>query len=307
MNMPLIYKNIRHKVSKLVASVSGVTPILDYYAANEPTPQTAIDIFRGEWSSRFPPPFSGLEAGHIPLFEDPRVHWAVSKFRNVQGNSVLELGPLEGGHSYMLERAGFGAVLGIEANTRAYLKCLITKEIVGLSHTDFLCGDFVKFLRNVPDRFDVVLASGVLYHMQNPAELIELISRVTDQIFIWTHYYAPSDPGHAARFTGPHTTEHKGFSHSVFRQEYNTALRRAGFCGGPRHYSCWMTREDILACLNYFGFVDVETNFEEPSHQNGPAFALVAKKSLASKSRNESASVGSELSERSGHDVCRNI
>ena len=40
----------------------------------------------------------------------------------VDGRRVLELGPLEGGHSYMLQRAGAARVLAIEANTRAFLK-----------------------------------------------------------------------------------------------------------------------------------------------------------------------------------------
>jgi Protein of unknown function (DUF1698) len=282
---PRLYSALSKLNRTLRRSPNSTKPgsLLRYYVATEPSPQAALDIFRGEWSSRFPPPFSELEAGQISLFEDARVHWALSQFGDVQGKSILELGPLEGGHSYMLERAGFGSVLAIEANTHAYLKCLITKEITGLSHTHFLCGDFVKYLRNSPPRFDAVFACGVLYHMENPAELVSLLSLVTDQLFIWTHHYAPGNPQQAAGFAAPQAAEHKGFSHALFRQDYGGALDFPGFCGGRHRGWSWMKREDILACLKYFGFVDIRTSFDELDHPNGPAFAIVAKKGTASK------------------------
>jgi hypothetical protein len=43
-------------------------------------------------------------------------------------------------------------------------------------HT-FSSGDFVSYLKTAEASFDICLASGVLYHTINPAELIYLISR----------------------------------------------------------------------------------------------------------------------------------
>lgn len=277
--MAVIIKRIRRAVINRARFKLGLSnrEILEHYVSTEPTPQAAIDIFRDEWSSHFPPPLSELQAGDIELFDDPRVRWALSQFGEVKGKSILELGPLEGGHSYMLERAEFGCVLGIEANTRAYLKCLISKELLGLSRTHFVCGDFTKYLQASPPHFDAVFACGVLYHMTNPAELIELISRAADQVFIWTHYH-DSSSRHARRFSEPKITEQSGFSHIVYRQYYGSGLGWRGSCGGPRRYSHWMRRDDILACLSFFGFSDIRTSFENPDHENGPAFALVAKK-----------------------------
>ena len=78
------------------------------------------------------------------------------------GRTVLELGPLEAGHSYLLERLGAAEIVGIEANTRAYLRCLVVKEILGLGRARFLCGEFVSYLRTSDRRFDLAVASGVL-------------------------------------------------------------------------------------------------------------------------------------------------
>jgi hypothetical protein len=143
--------------------------ILDQYTHAAPSPQAAIDIFKGEWTSQLPLP--DLNSGSLPVFEDPRIEWAVAQMGGVKGKTVLELGPLEGGHTYMLERLGAKSVVAVEANARAYLKCLIVKELLGLERAQFLYGDFLEYLRQTSPKFDVCIASGVLYHMREPIEL----------------------------------------------------------------------------------------------------------------------------------------
>ncbi len=254
--------------------------VLDYYVTTAPSPQTALDLFKGEWASALPAPLTDTLAGSIGLFADARITWAIEQFGGVEGRSVLELGPLEGGHSYMLEQAGAAEVVAIEANGRAFLKCLIIKELLGLQRVRFLCGDFVEYLRAAPRRFDMIIASGVLYHMRNPAELIDLMARTGEQIFIWTHYYdemiIQASPILAPKFPSRWTTEYQGFRHTLYRQEYQTALDELKFCGGSAPYSAWMTREELLACVRYFGFHDLRLAFDVPDHPHGPSLALVA-------------------------------
>ncbi len=255
--------------------------ILDSYIKSYPCEQNALDIFKSEWASRLPDRFAELAAGQIPLFEDGRIHWCVKTLGGIADRTVLELGPLEAGHTYMLEKMGAASILSIEANTRAYLKCLIIKEILELKRAKFICGDFVKYLQNCSTKFDVCIASGVLYHMTNPVELLSLISQVTNKVFIWTHYYdqdlLQANPHKIAKkFLSSISAEHNGFKHTLYRYEYLTALDDAGFCGGSQPFSNWMSRADILACLKYVGFNEIEINFEQPEHPNGPSFALLA-------------------------------
>src|SRR6187549_1828057 len=105
-------------------------PTADHYVTSPPSGQNAIDIFKGEWSSQFPPEAGEIQAGQWKLFEDTRLAWGLGRLGGIDGGNVLELGPLEAGHTYMLERAGAASVVAVEANTRAYLKCLIVKEIL---------------------------------------------------------------------------------------------------------------------------------------------------------------------------------
>jgi hypothetical protein len=244
--------------------------------------QNALDIFQGEWSSQLPEPLTGLTAGSLGLFDDIRIKWFTEKIGGVTQKSVLELGPLEAGHSYMLEKLGAAHVTSVEANTRAYLKCLIVKELLGLQRISFLCGDFVEYLRRDGPQFDVCVASGVLYHMQNPAELIALIARrCTGHVFLWTHYYdratISANPALAEKFTDTTVSECAGFRHELYRYEYQDALQWSGFCGGNAPFSYWMTRESIIECLRFFGFYDLRVGFDDRYHLHGPAFAIVAK------------------------------
>jgi hypothetical protein len=258
------------------------------YADSAPHPQNALDIFEGEWASQLPEPFEALRAGATKLFDDDRVRWGEEQAGGFEGMSVLDLGPLEGGHPYMFEQLGAGEVVSIEANTRAYLRCLVTKELLGLRRVAYHCGDFMAYLRTNTRRFDLVNASGVLYHQENPAELLALIARTSDRALIWTHYYDPAplqrDPWLRQRLSRGERRVHEGFEYTAYRQEYREALRLPGFCGGRGPHSYWLTAEDIRRGLRHFGFDDVRTAFDDPLHVNGPSFSLFASRPRALKS-----------------------
>jgi SAM-dependent methyltransferase len=256
-------------------------PVTEEYEAGAPSAQRSLDLFAGEWASRLPSSAPGLTAGHIPLFEDARVRWAIERLGGVQDASVLELGPLEGGHTWMLEQQGAASITAIEANRRAFLKCLVLKEVVGTSRARFLLGDFLSFLREAPDaRFDVGVASGVLYHMPEPVELLARLARACDRLFLWTHYYdrdlVRRQPAVAARFRSAETRIVEGFSHTVYPHWYQAARFTPGFCGSGETHPRWMTREDIAGALRHCGHQRVEIGLEEPEHPHGPALGLVS-------------------------------
>lgn len=254
--------------------------VLDDHITSAPSPQNALDIFKGEWASLLPEPYAGLKAGIHPLFEDPRIVWSAEEAGGFQSKTFLDLGPLEGGHPYMFERAGAESVVSIESNARAYQKCLITKELFGLKRVRYLYGDFMEYLRSNREKFDIVNASGVLYHQRNPIELLARVAEAANCILIWTHYYdhavVSKDRPLFARFSPGKPSEYAGFRHTLYRSEYGRALHRPGFCGGNSAFANWLAREDIIGCLKQFGLGDVRIGFEKPLHPHGPSFCLVA-------------------------------
>jgi len=264
--------------------------ILDRYIKTAPSIENAVNIFAGEWSSIFPPPYGEITQGRAELFQDPRIQWLIDEIKGVKGRTVLELGPLEGGHSYMLEQAGARQITAIEANTRAYLKCLVMKEVLNLKQVKFLCGDFIEYLHQDAAVVDICIASGVLYHMLNPVELIALLANhCKKHIFIWTHYYneevIKQHPVFSSMFTDVVQQDYQGFKHTLYRRQYETALEWQGFCGGNAPHSFWMQRNEILAALSYFGFENIRVNFEDINHANGPSFAIIADRVQPPKSR----------------------
>ena len=282
-----LFSRIRTKAapvaSALVVAPSGsqaTASILDQYVREAPSDQLALDLFKGEWWSILPDSTKPVQAGHVPLFADGRITWGDQALGGFAGKSVLELGPLEGGHTYMIERAGAASVVSIESNARAYMKCLIAKEIVGLQRSRFLYGDFDPYLRNTTHCFDMVVASGVLYHMRNPVELIANMARVADKLLLWTHYFDAEKlaaiPHMAHRMKGNTASNYQGFPHILNRYEYGDFLDTTRFAGGSEHYSNWLSRDDLLGALKFFGFQTITLGEEDATNPNGPCLLLVA-------------------------------
>ena len=256
--------------------------VLDAYVMHPPSPQHAVDLFRDEWSSQFPAEL-GLKAGKAPLFEDARIAWFEECVGGFEGRSVLELGPLEAGHTTMLERGGAASIVAVEANTRAYLKCLIVKEICGL-RARFLLGDANAFMEQSHERFDLCLASGILYHQEDPARTLERISERGDTVLLWTHYYDEdtirNNPEIARLFRGsPKQTRFRDLTLEYHPRDYAEALTWGGFCGGPAAHAHWMTKPDILRLLECLGYTRLEIGFDTLEHPNGPSLAIVAQRS----------------------------
>ena len=49
----------------------------------------------------------------------------------------------------------------------------------------FSVGNFERFLSDTQERFDLIVASGVLYHLMDPLLALLDLMRLTDRIFVW--------------------------------------------------------------------------------------------------------------------------
>jgi SAM-dependent methyltransferase len=257
--------------------------ILDEYVRTHPSDQNILDMFEGEWSSAMPVA-SGLKTlpGTAALFEDSRIDWASGFFGGYSGKDILELGPLEGGHSYMIQKAGAKSVTSIESNRRAFQKCLCVKEVFNLDRVQFKLGDFNEYLKYPSRHFDAVIASGVLYHMTDPVTSLINMTKVSDQIFLWTHYYDQKILNSGAQtrthFVEPHAVIVNDFNGTGARRYYQSSLEWNGFCGGSEPHAVWLSKDTILAVLKNQGFIKIDVGFDHPDHPNGPAFAVCAQR-----------------------------
>lgn len=257
--------------------------ILDAYITTYPTNQNIVDLFKGEWSSIMPPEGNcASDPGKALLFDDPRIKWVEGVFGGFENKQILELGPLEGGHTYMMHQRNAAKITAIDANTRSYLKCLCVKEIFNLNRARFLLGDFNEYLDLCTDRFDIVVASGVLYHMMEPVKLIKKMSQVSDKVFIWTHYYdgpiIKSKRSLDNKFGAEFTIEDNGNVYNVTEHIYGDSLGWSGFCGGPNVKAIWLDKASLIKCLSDHGFTQIQENYEDLNHGSGPAICICASK-----------------------------
>ena len=158
-----------------------------------------------------------------------------------------------------------------------------------LRRTQFLFGDFMPWFDTNTRHFDLSVASGVLYHMVDPIGLLDRLSRSSDRVFLWTHYYDHDvlsvDPATPRRFPGSTEAMHDGFRYVLHRQNYLSALDLAGFCGGSEPFSQWLSRDDILDFLDHAGFSDVGISHELRDHPHGPCFCVLAQRATQSAPR----------------------
>ncbi|MBM3094837.1 class I SAM-dependent methyltransferase [Ensifer sp. T173] len=256
--------------------------VFDQYSREFPRHQNAVDALAG-WNSAFPPEV-GLKAGTHPLFADGRITWAISQAGSLANKNVIEVGPLEGMHTYMLNQHKPRSIDAIEANRGCFLRCLVTKEVLGIDRANFYLGDALRWLQETEVHYDLAIASGVLYHMPDPGQFLCDITSRCDQLFIWTHYFddhaMPTSDSRRQAFSGNvETRTFSGIPVRYFERGYFNANENENFCGGMKDRHYWMHRDDIISLLNALGFGDISIGQEDLAHGGGPCFSLFAKRS----------------------------
>jgi tRNA (mo5U34)-methyltransferase len=107
---------------------------------------------------------------------------------DLSGRRVLDLGANNGCISFECERRGAAEVIGLEPygdETRGFERI---RDTIGSTKTRFMIGSVYELDPEVLGYFDVVIFSGVLYHLRYPLLAIDNIRRVaTADVFVETH------------------------------------------------------------------------------------------------------------------------
>lgn len=251
------------------------------YEDRLPTSQNAVDAIPG-WTSAFPPE-SGVRGGSTPLFVDGRITDALAAYGSIEGKRVLEVGPLEGMHTYILNQKRPARIDAIEANKSCYFRCLVTKEILKIDKAAFHLGDIKEWLTTYDQRYDFGLASGVLYHMPDPGEFLRLLALRVDAVFIWTHYFNEEEMPRAdvrrVPFSGRvEVRDVAGMEMRYFERSYQSAQENASFCGGMKDRHYWLEKKEIIELLRHIGYNSVTIQAEDPTHPGGPCFSVLARR-----------------------------
>lgn len=221
---------------------------------------------RGPWITRFwvdGEPYGGSE--YDPK-DDARLEMFAHRAGTLQGKRILELGPLEGGHSLQLARQG-ATVVGIEGHESNYERCLYIKELFNLTNVQFVHGDLRSYDLDSLGRFDAVFNVGVLYHLDEPWKLLTSLGKMAEKMFVATHCAVPSKVDATVDVGG--------------RQ-----LRGMWWIEGPleaalsglQERSFWPTRRDLQKMLDLTGWTRQNWISYDPDFSNGPLACLWAER-----------------------------
>lgn len=241
---------------------------------SECTPEAMFKTMDG-WTSKFE--INGnTVGGGIPLGKDIRLAWHIEMAGGLHGKRILELGPLEGAHIKMMLAKGACEIIAIEGLSDCFLRCLVMKEAFQLIRARFLFGDFCRYVEEYKgQKFDIVSASGVLYHQKNPAELIFNLAKVTDTVFVWSQVANNNHPDGDEGFVEAQSGTWRYWG--KWNDYGGTRLTSESYCGGLHDKAFWMYPDDMRKCFRDAGFGSITEKIQS-ANSNGDCVLFVARK-----------------------------
>jgi hypothetical protein len=225
---------------------------------------------------RLTPDITTIEGA--PDFEATNLHWlAIARFLKalyrgrLAGLRAADLGCNEGGFALALAREGV-EVVGVEAREENLAKCRLLADHFALPNLRFVQGDVKEFARETQGTFDVVLALGILYHLDDPVAWLGRMAEATRAVvYVDTHFAPPEgadlealDPAlrgrlgplltraspELARASSPWEYDGRWF------HEYDDEAQRDGmpWASFSNADSFWLTRRSLLRTLHQAGF-----------------------------------------------------
>jgi tetratricopeptide (TPR) repeat protein len=192
--------------------------------------------------------------------EDHRLKY-ILYFLDVRGQRVLELGPLEGHDSIILQKMGVRELVAIESRPENIAKCNLMKKRHRLDNTTFERQSLIALYEGKEEPvftpgFDLVFCCGILYHVPNPAKALSWCRKQAPALFLATHYYEPASPE-----SYPKDVFRRGVSSLRFEGEEYTGLlieeETADLLSGMSQISVWLGEPDLLRMLGAAGYKNV--------------------------------------------------
>src|SRR6266404_1368795 len=164
--------------------------------------------------------------------------------------TILELGSLEGAHSFILaQHPGVQRVVALEGREANLRKARFVQELLQVGNVEFARTNLEHAELASFGRFDAVFCSGLLYHLPKPWKLIGQLPAAASRLFIWTQYAAETeahDVGHGLR----------GKIHG----EGGPAEPLSGL--SPT--ATWLTLDSLRGVLGASGYTKIEIIHDDP-------------------------------------------
>ena len=194
------------------------------------------------------------------------------------GKRVLDVGCNEG--YFSAECALQGAeVLGIEARLINIKKLEFVKSVLGLPRFRFVRDDAMAVTRERYGSFDVVLVTGLLYHLEDPFTLLDNVSQLCDGFaLIDTLISFEHQPPTLCGDWKPELSSLQDFTYrdrtysGRLHREYDSSATQVGkelaaTSSLGHDWSMWLTEEALVQLLHDVGFEQI-VKFVYPRHED---------------------------------------
>src|ERR1041385_7426198 len=105
--------------------------------------------------------------------------------------TILELGSLEGAHSFILaQHPGVRRVVALEGREANLRKARFLQELLEIRNVEFLQANLEQSDLTTFGKFDAIFCCGLLYHLPEPWKLLAQLPTIAPRLFIWTQYAA---------------------------------------------------------------------------------------------------------------------
>jgi SAM-dependent methyltransferase len=206
-----------------------------------------------------------------PELSATNLHWkAIERFLKalyrgrLEGLRAADLGCNEGGFALALAQQG-AEVVGVEARADNIAKCRLLADHFALPNLRFEQADVKGFSRAAYGRFDVVLALGILYHLDDPVAWLRQVAEATGAVLYVDTHFAPVDdaaldalePGLLGALGPMARRTSAGWEHEGrWFHEYDTEAQREGmpWASFSNADSFWLTRQSLFRTLHHCGF-----------------------------------------------------
>lgn len=182
-----------------------------------------------------------------------------------QGERILDVGCLEG--YFSVECALQGAnVVGVDGKTINVRKCEFVRSVLNVPNLTFVKDDAMRLTRKKYGSFDVVLALGLLYHLNDPFKFLTNMAELCDGfILIDSHIALADQPKSIGNSWKPDLSSLRQFK--VNKRMYSGRLFREFAPGSSQlskdlsstaslknDFSIWLTEESLVTLLRDVGF-----------------------------------------------------
>jgi len=108
----------------------------------------------------------------------------IIKRLDLNGKTVIEFGPADGIHTGWLVNSGAKHVTTVEGRPENIIKLLAAQFAFGWKNLEIVLDNFQYPGRWADRRYDLVFAHGVVYHCLNPFYFMDVMTQITDKIFL---------------------------------------------------------------------------------------------------------------------------